>query len=111
MVDGGWEVSGPRLVRNDLVVSKLTRDWHNDTLTCTASNTQLVPPHSVSAVVQMYRECACCALVSLSKGVWAGSLFPLPLLALNRIASCVSLLVDMREEGERRDTLIKEVLI
>ncbi|XP_050706563.1 basal cell adhesion molecule-like, partial [Eriocheir sinensis] len=54
MVDGGWEVSGPRLVRNDLVVSKLTRDWHNDTVTCTASNTKLVPPYSVSAVVQMY---------------------------------------------------------
>ncbi|KAK8391235.1 hypothetical protein O3P69_017123 [Scylla paramamosain] len=54
MVDGGWEVSGPRLVRNDLVVSKLTRDWHNDTLTCTASNTKLVPPSSVSATIQMY---------------------------------------------------------
>ena len=57
MVDGGWEVSGPRLVRNDLVVSKLTRDWHNDTLTCIASNTKLVPPHSVSATIQMYRKC------------------------------------------------------
>ncbi|XP_045127235.1 hemicentin-1-like isoform X2 [Portunus trituberculatus] len=54
MVDGGWEVSGPRLVRNDLVVSKLTRDWHNDTLICTASNTKLVPPFSVSATIQMY---------------------------------------------------------
>lgn len=67
MVDGGWEVSGPRLVRNDLMVSKLTRDWHNDTVTCIASNTKLVPPYSVSAVVQMYRKCG-----SYCMRVWGG---------------------------------------
>nr|XP_053643303.1 B-cell receptor CD22-like [Cherax quadricarinatus] len=54
MLDGGWEVSGPSLVRNDLVVSRLSRDWHNDTLTCIASNTHLVPPISVSTIIHMY---------------------------------------------------------
>lgn len=54
MVDGAWEVSGPRLVRNDLVVASLSRDWHTDTLTCTAANTYLVPPVSESVTIHMH---------------------------------------------------------
>ncbi|KAK7085409.1 hypothetical protein SK128_001098, partial [Halocaridina rubra] len=54
MLDGAWEMSGPGLVRNDLVVPSITRDWHNNTLTCAATNTDLVPPMTVSVVIHMY---------------------------------------------------------
>lgn len=55
-MDAGLEVSGAGLVRNDLVVSRLTRDWHDDTLSCTATNSQRLSPVTVSATILMHRE-------------------------------------------------------
>ncbi|XP_047497765.1 nephrin-like [Penaeus chinensis] len=54
VLDGGWEVAGPGLVRNTLVIDRITRDWHNSTLTCTASNTHLASPAVASVVVHMF---------------------------------------------------------
>ncbi|XP_069181042.1 kin of IRRE-like protein 2 isoform X2 [Procambarus clarkii] len=54
LVDGVWEVTGPSAVQNSLVVERLTREWHNATLTCRASNTHLADPVSVHVVVKMF---------------------------------------------------------
>ncbi|CAL4173722.1 unnamed protein product, partial [Meganyctiphanes norvegica] len=54
LLDGGWEISGPQLVRNDLVVTKLTRDWHNATITCRASNTNRVPAVYQDVSINMF---------------------------------------------------------
>ncbi|ROT69445.1 putative hemicentin-1-like isoform X1 [Penaeus vannamei] len=54
VLDGGWEVAGPGLVRNTLVIDRITREWHNSTLTCTASNTHLASPAVASVVVHMF---------------------------------------------------------
>ncbi|XP_071530298.1 uncharacterized protein [Panulirus ornatus] len=49
-----WYHKGQDLVVNDLRVDRLTRKWHNETLTCLASNTHLASPVSVSVVIQMF---------------------------------------------------------
>ncbi|KAK3849811.1 hypothetical protein Pcinc_043450 [Petrolisthes cinctipes] len=54
-LDVSWELSGPGLVMNDLVVSRLTRDWHDDTLSCTATNSPRLPPVIVNATILMHR--------------------------------------------------------
>ncbi|XP_042237410.1 uncharacterized protein LOC121876399 [Homarus americanus] len=54
IIGNGRDVTGPGQVQSDLVVEKVTRDWHNQTLTCTASNTPLVSPVTVSVVIQLY---------------------------------------------------------
>ncbi|XP_071530325.1 B-cell receptor CD22-like isoform X2 [Panulirus ornatus] len=54
LLDGVWEIAGPGVVQNSLVVERLTRRWHNTTLTCVADNTRLANPISVSVVVKMY---------------------------------------------------------
>ncbi|KAK4289206.1 hypothetical protein Pmani_037812, partial [Petrolisthes manimaculis] len=55
-LDVSWELSGPGLVMNDLVVSRLTRDWHDDTLSCTATNSPLLPPVIVNATILMHHK-------------------------------------------------------
>nr|XP_053643302.1 nephrin-like [Cherax quadricarinatus] len=54
LLDSVWEVVGPSEVQNNLVVERLTREWHNATLTCRAANTNLAQPVSVHVVVKMY---------------------------------------------------------
>ncbi|CAL4075711.1 unnamed protein product [Meganyctiphanes norvegica] len=43
-----------RETRNALLVTGLTRDWHNDTLTCEAYNTDFASPVSTRLTVEMY---------------------------------------------------------
>ncbi|XP_050734666.1 neural cell adhesion molecule 1-like [Eriocheir sinensis] len=55
LLDATWEVAddGRPVVNNTLVVERLTREWHNATLTCAASNTHLADPLTTSVVVRM----------------------------------------------------------
>lgn len=55
LLDATWEEAedGRPLVNNTLVVERLTREWHNTTLTCEASNTNLAEPLQTSVVVRM----------------------------------------------------------
>ncbi|CAL4125964.1 unnamed protein product [Meganyctiphanes norvegica] len=49
-----WVIKdGEMVVRNNLDIKRLTREWHNQTLTCAASNTDLVPPITKSVIVTM----------------------------------------------------------
>ncbi|XP_071512239.1 B-cell receptor CD22-like [Panulirus ornatus] len=54
IVNSEWEVTGPGQVQSDLEISQVTREWHNQTLTCTASNTRLASPVAVSVLIQLY---------------------------------------------------------
>ncbi|XP_069181004.1 neural cell adhesion molecule 2 [Procambarus clarkii] len=49
-----WHQTGPDLVSNDLRVERLTRDWHNQTVTCLAANTHLAGPVTISILIQMF---------------------------------------------------------
>lgn len=56
LLDETWEAAddGRPVVNNSLVVERLTREWHNATLTCAASNTHKVDPLTTSVVVKMF---------------------------------------------------------
>ncbi|CAL4119919.1 unnamed protein product [Meganyctiphanes norvegica] len=54
LLDGGWEISGPQLVQNDFVVSRLTRGWHNTTITCQAANTHRLTPLVQDVTITMF---------------------------------------------------------
>lgn len=54
--DGGGGGGGGGEVQNILEVERLTRDYHNTTLTCAATNTRLVGPVTTRVVVKMYCE-------------------------------------------------------
>ncbi|XP_069988538.1 nephrin [Penaeus vannamei] len=54
VISNVWEVTGPAKVQSDLTIDNVTRDWHNQTLTCSATNTHLAVPVSVTVLIQMY---------------------------------------------------------
>ena len=43
-------------VQSDLVIISLPRAWHDTTVTCTASNSQLAPAIAATATIRMYCE-------------------------------------------------------
>ncbi|ROT76582.1 hypothetical protein C7M84_004833 [Penaeus vannamei] len=56
MVSGAWEAAGAGIVQNQLEIRRLSRDYHNTSLTCIAANTHLASPVSVSVFLHMFRE-------------------------------------------------------
>ncbi|XP_063866990.1 hemicentin-1-like [Scylla paramamosain] len=56
LLDETWEVGdeGRQQVNNSLVVERLTREWHNATLTCAATNTPLAEPITASVTIKMF---------------------------------------------------------
>ncbi|XP_063590263.1 hemicentin-2-like [Penaeus indicus] len=54
VISNVWEVTGPAKVQSDLTIDNVTREWHNQTLSCTATNTHLAIPVSVTVLIQMY---------------------------------------------------------
>ncbi|KAK8374604.1 hypothetical protein O3P69_012025 [Scylla paramamosain] len=58
LLDETWEVGdeGRQQVNNSLVVERLTREWHNATLTCAATNTPLAEPITASVTIKMFRS-------------------------------------------------------
>ncbi|XP_042874392.1 hemicentin-1-like [Penaeus japonicus] len=54
IVSGKWDAAGPGIVQNHLEIRRLSRDYHNATLTCIAANTHLASPVSVSVIIHMF---------------------------------------------------------
>ncbi|XP_068241323.1 B-cell receptor CD22-like [Palaemon carinicauda] len=54
LLSGSWERKGEGLVQNELKLNKLSREWHNESLTCIAANTHLASPFTVTILIQMF---------------------------------------------------------
>ncbi|XP_068241474.1 cell adhesion molecule 4-like [Palaemon carinicauda] len=54
LLSGSWERKGEGLVQNELNLNKLSREWHNESLTCIAANTHLASPFTVTILIQMF---------------------------------------------------------
>ncbi|CAL4082518.1 unnamed protein product, partial [Meganyctiphanes norvegica] len=54
LLDGTWSQEGPRRVRNDVEVNSLSRLWHNETISCRATNTLLAHPVTAHVTIDMY---------------------------------------------------------